>query len=368
MISNNYFIELFKNSSIVIELIWVLIAILLISIIAILIYLKFLRTILRRNEKSKKNLGKEFETNIITYLYSADEDPSKITPEQQLIIEHLKKETSKVYRKDILIATMLKLTYEISGEMANSINKLYIETGLLDHSIRKVKTKKWNFIAQGIRELTLFEVKEVEELVKQHINHPRIEVRSEIQLYLVNLFHFNGLDFLNEIKTPISEWDQIQLLEVLQLFKTQEISGINTWLKSSNESVVIFSLKMAKIYNRYGVKDELLALLDHPSLKVRIKAINVMSHLTILEAKPILKQNFEELDVEEQIAFFSMLENIYEATDKPFILDNILNPNFEIKFSALKILKELSLDDFNSFKDISPAADFVKIINHLELN
>jgi Leucine-rich repeat (LRR) protein len=63
-----------------------------------------------------------------------------------------------------------------------------------------------------------------------------------MQLYLVNLFHFKGLDFLNRNKTPISEWDQIQLLEVLQLYKTQ-ISDISSWLKSSNESVVFFSLK-----------------------------------------------------------------------------------------------------------------------------
>jgi hypothetical protein len=47
-----------------------------------------------------------------------------------------------------------------------------------------------------------------------------------------------------------------------------------------------------------------------------------------------------------------MIEDIWIG-DKPFILDNILNPNFEIKYSALKILKELSQDEFNSFKDLS---------------
>lgn len=368
MISSNYFIDLFKSSSVVIELVWILIVILIASIIAVLIYLKFLRTILRRNEKSKKTLGKEFETKIITYLYSADEDSDKISSEQQLIIEDLKKETSKEYRKDILIATMLKLSYEISGEMANSINKLYLETSLLEHSLWKIKNKKWNLIAEGIRELTLFEVKEVEDLVKKHINHPKSEVRSVIQLYLVSLFHFKGLDFLNDIKTPISEWDQIQLLEVLQLLKTQEISDINNWLKSSNESVVIFSLKMAKIYNRYGAKDELISLLKHPSLAVRIQAIQVISHLSIIEAKPELIANFDELAIEEQTAFFTMMESTYEVTDKPFILDNIQNPNFEIKFSALTILKELSLEDFNSFKVLSVDPDSVKIIKHLELN
>jgi hypothetical protein len=40
-----------------------------------------------------------------------------------------------------------------------------------------------------------------------------------------------------------------------------------------------------------------------------------------------------------------------EASTDNHILDNILNQIFEIKFSALKILKELSLEEFNSFKD-----------------
>jgi hypothetical protein len=45
-------------------------------------------------------------------------------------------------------------------------------------------------IAEGIQELTLFEVKEVQHLVKEHINHPKSEVRSEMQLYLATEFHF----------------------------------------------------------------------------------------------------------------------------------------------------------------------------------
>jgi hypothetical protein len=368
MVSANYFIELFEKSALIVELVWVFIAILVVLVITITLYLKYLRGTLRRNEKSKHKLEKEFETSVITYLYAGEADSEEISSDQQTIIDDLKKGTYKAYRKDILIATMLKLKYEISGETAESINKLYIQTGLLDYTLSKIKSKKWNLIAKGIRELTLFEVKEVQHLVKEHINHPKSEVRSEMQLYLVNLFHFKGLDYLNEIKTPISEWDQIQLLEVLQSFKIQEINDINSWLKSSNESVVLFSLKLAKIYNQYGAKDELIALLQHPNLYVRVEVIHVISHLNIMEAKLDLKANFSTLDLEEQIAFFTMMEETYESTDKPFILDNILNQNFEIKFSALKILKELNLEQFNSFKDLSFDPEFVKIINFVESN
>jgi hypothetical protein len=42
-------------------------------------------------------------------LYAGDTDSKEISSDQQLIIEQLKKEQAKPYRKDILIATMLKL-------------------------------------------------------------------------------------------------------------------------------------------------------------------------------------------------------------------------------------------------------------------
>jgi len=362
------FIELFKKLDSIIIFVWILITILLFSVITIIIYLKYLRSTLRRNEKSKTKIEKKFETAVIKYLYAGDEDSKEISSAQQLLIEQLKKKTKKKYRKDILIATMLKLGYEISGEMADSINQLYIQIGLKEYSLSKIKDKKWSLIAEGIRELTLFEVKEVQHLVKEHINHPKSEVRSEMQLYLVNLFHFKGLDFLNDIKTPISEWDQIQLLEVLQLFRTQEISDISSWLKSTNESVVFFSLKLAKIYNQYGVKEELIALLYHPNVNVRIEAIHIIDHLHIIEAKKDLKTNFNTLELDEQIAFFAMMKNSYELDDKPFIRDNILNPNFEIKFSALKILKELNPDEFNSLRALSIDPEFVKIFNYVASN
>ena len=147
----------------------------------------------------------------------AGNEVDEISAEQQAIIDELKFNISETFKRDILISTLLKLSYEISGEMAESLHRLYIQTGLLDYSLSKLKSRKWNIIADGIRELTLFHVKEAQDQVKIHINHPKTEVRSAMQLYLVNLFHFEGLAFLNDITTPISEWDQIQLLEVLQL-------------------------------------------------------------------------------------------------------------------------------------------------------
>ncbi len=189
-----------------------------------------------------------------------------------------------------------------------------------------------------------------------------------MQLYLVTLFHFEGLKFLDILQTQLSEWDQIQLLEVLQRFEDQEIQDINPWLKSANNSVVALALKLAKIYNQFEAKDAIMELLAHPQKKIRVDAIQVLSHLQVFEAKDILKNNFDKLSQEEQIEFFKMLENMVEPSDESFLLAHTTHQNFEIKLSALKILKIPAVEKFKSLKDSSTDDDYIKIYEFLECN
>jgi hypothetical protein len=223
-------------------------------------------------------------------------------------------------------------------------------------------------VAKAIRELAQFHVKEVNNQIVIYVNNPNKEVRKEVQLYLVTLFHFDGLKFLDVLQTQLSEWDQIQLLEVLQRFDEQEIPEINPWLKSENNSVVAFALKLAKIYNQFEAKDTLLELLAHPQKKIRVEAIHVLSHLQVVEAKEMLKNNFDKLSLEEQIAFFKLLENVYETSDESFLQEHIQHKNFEIKVSALKIFKILNIEKFHSFKRLLLEPKDAEIIEFIENN
>lgn len=367
MNKNQYFIEYFKQSPPIIQLVWFISGIFFVIIVLLIIYLNYLRSHLRNNERIETIHQKKYETYLITYLYAGNEEED-ISSEQQLIINQLKNSIADPFKRKIVVSTLLKLRNEISGEMAESIEKLYFQTGLISYALSKLRSKKWDVVAKGIRELTQFHVKKVHNVVMANINHPKREVRKEMQLYLVNLFYFKGLDFLNVLQTPLSEWDQIQLLEVLQKFDDQQISDIKPWLKSSNDSVVVFALKLAEIYNQFEAKDELIDLLDHKSKEIRVDVIYVLSHLNVMEAKKVLKSDFNERSQEEQIAFFKMMENMYESSDEPFLLEHIHHENFEIKVSALKILKVLNIDQFNIFKYMSSEPEFVKIVKFIENN
>lgn len=367
MKSYQYLIDYFVNAPTIIQVVWISICIFFVSIVTLTIYLKFLRSKLRKDEKTVAQYKKEYESDLITYLYAGNEE-EEISAEQQIIIEKLKSCATDKFKRRIIVSTLLRLRNEISGEMAGSIQKLYFQSELIGYALTRLKSKKWYVAAKGIRELTQLQVKEVHDEIIRLVNHPKKEIRKEVQLYLVTLFHFEGLKFLDILQTQLSEWDQIQLLEVLQRFDEQEIPDINPWLKSLNNSVVVFALKLAKIYNQFEVKDAIMELLAHQQKEIRLDAIKVLSHLQVIEVKAVLKNNFEKRSLEEQIAFFKLLENMYEPTDESFSLEHIRHENFEIKVSALKIIKLLNIEKFHSFKLLLSDPKDAEIIEFIEKN
>tara|TARA_R110001583_G_scaffold173582_2_gene327666 strand:+ start:20554 stop:21657 length:1104 start_codon:yes stop_codon:yes gene_type:complete len=362
-----FLIDYFNGEPFIIQLVWVAIFVLFLIVIILIIYLKLLRNHLRENERIVLKYSKKNELLLITFLYAEVEDGG-ISSEQEIVINKLKRGIKNTFKREIIISTLLKLKNEISGEMAESIQNLYFQINLKSYALVKLKNKKWYIIAKGIRELTLFQVKEAHDEVLKHIDHPKKEVRKEVQLYLVNLFNFEGLIFLNQLKTQLSEWDQIQLLEELQKFENQEIPDITSWLKSTNDSVVIFALKLAKIYNKFEMKDVLIDLIKHKSEKVRLELIPVLSYLQVDDAKGVLKHTFNESSKYEKIEFFKLLENLADDNDELFIIEHIHHENFEIKFSALKTLKNINNNKFNNLEIKPSDIAYSKIVKFLKNN
>ncbi|NLP56651.1 hypothetical protein [Lutibacter sp. B1] len=357
--------EYFDQLPLLIQIVWSVGFVLFQIILVLIIYLKILRTYLRRNEETVEKFQSEYEHLLINYLYTDSDSESS---EQKEIINRLKVCVNNKFKRDIVVSILLKLRNEISGEMVDAIQKLYIDSGLVKYALIKLKSKNWYIVAKGIRELTQFKIKEAHDEVVIHLDHPKPEVSKEAQLYLISLFHFEELEYLKNVKSQLSEWDQIQLLEVLQKFDNQELPDITPLLMSENESVVSFALKLTKIYNLYDMKDELMILLTHESKEIRVQVIEILNHLYIIDAKSVLKTNFKNSSEDEQIAFINMLNNTFEVEDEPFLLENLHHTNFDIKLSVLKILKIINIDKFKSLKQKLTQPEFNQMIEFVENN
>jgi hypothetical protein len=356
------FVEYIKYSPAIIQITWLLIALFSVLIVNLTLYLKHLRSRLRSKERTLEKYQQKYESLLIEYLYSENEgDETNI--KQLSIINYLKKSSVYGLQRKIIISTLLKLKNEISGEIAVSIQKLYYQIGLESYALKNLKSKKWDVTARAIKELSLFEITETQDEILKYMNHPKKEVRKEVQIYLVRLFRFEGLKFLDNLTTSLSEWDQIQLLEILQKNKENTPPDLTNWLKSSNDSVVSFALKLAKIYYQYEVKEIIISLLYHHNEEIRISAIQALSHLSVTESKEILKENLTKRSIDEQIAVFKLFENLSDSNDISFIKEYVNNENFEIKVSVMKILNIITEDETHTFKIISNNEEYSESIN-----
>jgi hypothetical protein len=361
------FIDYFEDFPILIQIAWAATSIIIIFIVFLTIYLKLIRSYLRKKEAEDTKFRSEYEACLIEFLYSGNDDGS-ISSVQESIIEQLKDSVHVKSKRKIIISILYNLMNEVSGEMSKSIKMLYYKTGLVGYAFELLKSKKWHIIAKGIGQLKHFNIDEAHNEISVFLMHPRMEVRKETQLYLVSLFRFEGLLFLNDLTAPLSEWAQIQLLETLQKFDDQQICDIKPWLKSDNDTVTLFALKLAEIYNQFEVKDTLIELLSHHSKKIRVSTIEVLTHLYGLEAKEMLKANFNALSLEEQISFFGMLEKLVVPSDEPFIEKYLFHKNFDIQLLALKILKSINIDKYMGLSNKTKSkkdSSMIELVNAL---
>ena len=115
-------LETLKHSAPIIQLIWGFSFVFFSIIVLLTIYLKYLRNHLRVKEKIEAKYQEEYETYLVTYLYAGNDDEAFST-KQQSIINELKKCIADPFKRKIIISTLLKLRNEISGEIAESIDK-----------------------------------------------------------------------------------------------------------------------------------------------------------------------------------------------------------------------------------------------------
>ncbi|MGV6845805.1 MAG: hypothetical protein ACWA42_06735 [Lutibacter sp.] len=345
----------------ILQVVWVTTLFLIIISIIFIFYLQYLRYRLKVEDNLKERLSSVYERNLLQYLF--DDEEKKSTKQQKNIIKKLKKDAQDPFKREIIVKSLLKLKQEVSGSTADAIEKLYVKTNLKEVAEQNLKNNPWYAVAKAIKELKLFKIKEVTPKIKLLLSHSVKEVQNEAQLFLVNIFGFEGLDFLNNLTTNLSDWNQIELLEELHEIKNQQLPNITKWLQSKNDDVVSFALKLTKKYNSYEYADELINLISHQSQPIRVAVIQVITHLQIFESKAVFKSKYDYFSEIEQVEIMKYFNEVADDSDVDFIYKNCNHTNFDIQFMASKILKHLNQ---SKFEKLSITNGNVKVYNYIK--
>ncbi len=312
--------------------IWVLYFFLTMMILVFTFILFF--SFFKRRLENKKRLWQENVADIISGAIFFENDgveELKLKTEDENL---LRNKTFKQYFIDELIRAKKNLS---GAPIANIIN-LYETLKLDKDSLQKIHNKKWHIKAKGIQELAIMEqVKYVKEIFRL-TNDPHELVRNEAQCALVSFYGFKGLRFLNVIKYPISQWQQIQLLNYVHDLQSADPLHLKKWLGSKNNSVVTFALYLASLYDCTEVYKEVIHCLQNPGRQVKLNALDYLKKINSDDTADEIIKCYDSCERVIQLNILSVLQETGNEKQITFLLKQLHNTDHTIKLAAAKTL------------------------------
>jgi hypothetical protein len=293
---------------------------------AIYLYLFFRK----RNFIYKNRLRKHIETLVTQVLMEEYPDTYAVPGRFHRILNNR-------VAKQFAIDELVRCKKNFSGTFSEGIVALYIQLGLKQYSLRKLSGKnKWHIKARGIQELYLMDQRDVLTTIYKNTNNRNEFIRMEAQTGVINLTGFPGLRFLDVISYPLTEWQQLKLLEQLRLYpEKEELSDrIPKWLLSKNETVICFALKLAEEYQQFSVRNAVTGCLVHPNEEVRQQAIRTLVKLADDKTPAILSGYFNKEPVINQSLILDALTTMATEDQSDFLREQLDHPDNSIKLKA----------------------------------
>ncbi|MGN7723010.1 HEAT repeat domain-containing protein [Chitinophaga sp. 22620] len=236
------------------------------------------------------------------------------------------------------INQLINTKKNLIGLASRNVIYLYEKLGLKKSSLKKFHSRLWYKKAKGIYELYMMEQQDMQPLIHPFTNSSNEYVRTEAQTALLAFSGFKGLSFLSTLKYPMNAWQQVKLLEQLQPLDPGHFEALPSWLVSANDSVVIFALKLAEIYQQMQVKEEAIACLKHDNPKVRGQAIQALVRIGDDATPAVLQDRYLWETEHNRTLILEALEHIANDEVLPFLERELENDDPAVKLRAARAI------------------------------
>jgi hypothetical protein len=225
--------------------------------------------------------------------------------------------------------------------------------GLHHDAFAKLKSWRWAIISKGILELTQMQVGESYQLITKYINDKRSTVRKQAEIATIKLRN-EGINYiLDSTIYPISEWQQLKMIEALSTLKDYQPPKFKAWLISENKDVVLFSLRLIKHYNQNDAAASIIELVKHKDNQIKLAAIQCIKDFNFIEAKATLRAVFLDCTDEVKIQILGAIAIFGDESDIPFLNGvAIKESNFLVNSKARSAINNITPDSVLPKKDI----------------
>lgn len=244
--------------------------------------------------------------------------------------------------RQVLTKELLLAKKNMSGTASGFLQKLYLQLRLDEYAILNLLSKKWHIKAKAIQELGIMDLNKYLSKIYRHTNNKNELIRMEAQIAVIRLTGFEGLRFLDVLSNQINDWQQIKLLSELNHLPTQNFNGIEKWLLSKNDSVVIFALKLVKNFHRFELHQQVEVCLTHPLENIRYQAILALEKIyTEYTSKMLLNRYAKEVP-KNQMAIVKTIQHIGYEEDIPILISFLENEEPEKKIAIVRSIANIS--------------------------
>lgn len=297
--------------------------------------------LIRSNRKtSQRHKLKQFYSEIISSICICESEE-----ELSDYIFEVKGELKRIWNQDkqaisVFTREMQKVQENLSGQAIQNIIWVYENLDMVSNTLKQLKSSHWHNRVAAIQQLAAFnQVKHIKNIYKE-TNNSNQYIRDAAQIAIVQLLGFNGLRFLRYISQPVSQWQQIQVLNQLdgKNIKPDKLIG---WMQSENSTVVEFILRLIEKFRLYDCHDHVYFLKDHISKSVRLQVLQVIKELPDEDTPLFLENWFSHGDIEEKKIILDIISRTGAKEQIPFLLNLLYDKNDLIRYKALCCIKSI---------------------------
>ncbi|MDD3876229.1 MAG: hypothetical protein PHT69_06380 [Bacteroidales bacterium] len=287
----------------------------------------------KRNNEHKKYLFEQLSQ----YIYAEKETRELIKSDIELFLKGGKG------RKQLTVDVIINLKKNISGDLSKNITDLYYALKLDDFSMRKINSRKWFIRAKGIREISDMDIADFGNNIRDFLDSKNDILRGEAIFAVSNLFGSkNPVCFLSDYKQKLNLWEQINII-FNSIKKRQLISNLDNIIKSKNESVKVFALRLVKINKLSNYYPNVIDFIRYsPSDLVRSESYKAFAALNISDDIEILFEKYFMETYSNKIEILKVLVQIPENASLSFLKSILLNENdYKIRLLICKGIEAL---------------------------
>jgi hypothetical protein len=240
--------------------------------------------------------------------------------------------------RQMLIEELVRNKGSFLGSASDNIIKIYNQLGLNLESRKKLESKEVHIQCQGIHELCVMEQKDQTTKVYRMTNSRNYDVRVEAQTALIQWYGFKGLRFLDVAAFPITEFQQLKLLELLRPLPFRKLIKLNNWIVSANDTVASFALKLAEHYKQEQVHDDAVTCLYHINESVRVQAVKTLARIGDASTAALLTQAYLKEKFTNRLNILRELPKIAGYAEINFLIEQLYEGHEHLKLAAAKVL------------------------------